>query len=65
MRTGRRSPAVGFAIPNGTPVHVRIDSAIDTRNNRAGDGFTATLPQPIEVNGRVVVPAGTEIRPDT
>jgi len=50
----------GFAIPDGTPVHVRIDSAIDTRNNRAGDGFTATLSQPIEVNGRVVVPAGTE-----
>ena len=50
----------GFAIPSGTPVHVRIDSAIDTRNNRAGDGFTATLSQPLEVNGRVMVPAGTE-----
>jgi hypothetical protein len=39
---------------------VRIDSAIDTRRNRAGDGFTATLSQPIELDGRVVVPAGTE-----
>jgi len=50
----------GFAIPSGTPVHVRIDAAIDTRNNRAGDGFTATLSEPIEVNGRVVIPEGTE-----
>ncbi len=50
----------GFAIPSGTPLHVRIDSTIDTRRNRAGDGFTATLSQPIEVNGRVVVPEGTE-----
>jgi hypothetical protein len=49
----------GLVIPSGTPIHVRIDSAVDTRANRAGDGFTATLSQPIEVNGRVAVPAGT------
>ncbi len=48
-----------LAIPNGTPLHVRIDSAVDTRRNRAGDGFSATLSRPIEVKGRVVVPAGT------
>lgn len=50
----------GILIPSGTPVRVRIDSAIDTRQNRAGDGFTATLSDSIEVNGRVLVPAGTE-----
>ena len=49
----------GWQIPSGTPLHVRIDSSIDTRRNRAGDPFTATLSQPIEVSGRVVVPAGT------
>jgi len=52
-----RSPVV---IPNGTPLHVRVDGSIDTRRNRAGDPFTATLSQPIAVDGRVVVPAGTE-----
>jgi len=52
-----RSPVV---IPNGTPLHVRVDGSIDTRRNRAGDPFTATLSQPIAVEGRVVVPAGTE-----
>jgi hypothetical protein len=46
-------------IPNGTGVHVRVDQSIDTRRDRAGDRFTATLSQPIEVGGRVVVPAGT------
>ncbi len=46
-------------IPNGAGVHVRVDQSIDTRRNRAGDRFTATLSQPIEVGGRVVVPAGT------
>lgn len=47
-------------IPSGTPLHVRVDEAIDTRNNRAGDPFSATLSAPIEVDGRVLVPTGTE-----
>src|ERR1019366_6707690 len=43
-------------IPSGTPLHVRVDEAIDTRRNRAGDQFSATLSEPIEVDGRIVVP---------
>jgi hypothetical protein len=50
----------GTVIPIGTPVHVRVDEAIDTRRNRAGDPFSATLSEPIEVDGRTMVPAGTE-----
>lgn len=46
-------------IPSGTPLHVRVDEAIDTRRNRAGDQFSATLSQPIEVDGKTIVPAGT------
>jgi hypothetical protein len=53
-------PRSAVVIPNGTPLHVRVDASIDTRRNRAGDPFTATLSQPIEVEGRAVVPAGTE-----
>lgn len=49
-------------IPSGTPLHVRIDESIDTRRNRAGDGFSATLSQPVEHNGRVLIPAGTVFR---
>jgi hypothetical protein len=54
--------AAGEVVPAGTPLHVRIDESIDTRNNRAGDGFTATLTQPVERQGRVVIPAGTVFR---
>ena len=46
-------------IPNGTPLHVRMDMAVDTRRNRAGDSFSATLSQPVERDGRVLIPAGT------
>ena len=47
-------------IPSGTALHVRVDEAIDTRRNRAGDGFSATLAEPIEMDGRALLPAGTE-----
>src|SRR5450759_471720 len=53
-----RGPA--GVIPSGTPLHVRVDEAIDTRRNRAGDQFSATLSEPIEVDGRTMVPEGTE-----
>ncbi|MCX6630355.1 MAG: hypothetical protein NTW28_22275 [Candidatus Solibacter sp.] len=46
-------------IPVGTPLHVRVDEAIDTRRNSAGDEFSATLSEPIELDGRALVPAGT------
>jgi hypothetical protein len=38
---------------------VRLDEAIDTRRNRPGDRFTATLAEPIVSGDRVVVPRGT------
>jgi hypothetical protein len=53
----QRSAAV---IPSGTAVHVRVDESIDTRRNRAGDQFSATLSEPIEVEGQTMVPEGTE-----
>jgi len=43
----------------GTALLVRLDEAIDTRRNRAGDRFTATLAEPIVSGDRVVVPRGT------
>src|SRR5438309_11281294 len=47
-------------IPSGTPLQVRVDESINTRSNHAGDGFTATLSAPVEVDGRTLVPAGTQ-----
>jgi hypothetical protein len=50
-------PAV--VIPGSTNLHVRMDQSIDTHTNRAGDGFTATLAEPVVVGGRMVLPRGT------
>jgi hypothetical protein len=49
-----------MVIPSGTPVHVRVDESIDTRRNRAGDEFSATLSEPIQVDGQTMVPEGTD-----
>jgi len=49
-------------IPAGTPLHVRLDESVSTRANRAGDGFSATLSTPIQIDGRTLVPGGTQFK---
>ena len=53
---------VSAVLRAGMPVRVRLDEAIDTRRNRAGDHFTATLVEPLVSGDRVVVPTGTRFR---
>jgi hypothetical protein len=48
-----------LSIPRGMPIHVRLDETVDTRRNRAGDVVHATLSQPLTIEGRTVLPAGT------
>jgi hypothetical protein len=48
-----------IVIPAGTPVRVRLDQTIDTKRNRPGDHFEATLVSPVAVNGQLVIPGGT------
>jgi len=49
-----------FTLPAGTSFRVRLLETIDTRRNRAGDQFTASLDEPLVDGDRVVVPKGTE-----
>ena len=46
-------------IPRGTTIRVRLADSLSTTRNRAGDAFSATLDDPIEVDGQTVVPKGT------
>jgi hypothetical protein len=52
----RRSDLV---LPPGTRVRVRLAQTIDTKRDRAGDRFSATLDEPLVVGNRVAVPRGT------
>lgn len=51
-----------LVIPGGSRVRVRIDQEVDTRRNRAGDRFSATLYEPVVAHGVVVLPVGTRFR---
>jgi outer membrane lipoprotein SlyB len=58
----RRTPpreAAQLTIPAGTKLVVRLDESLSTKENSAGDHFTATLEEPIIVDGRSLVPKGT------
>ena len=53
------SDAQALTIPAGTSFRVRLLETIDTRHNRAGDTFTASLDEPLVDGDRVVVPKNT------
>lgn len=57
-----RRIAPEVTVPAGTPLHVRLDQALDTKRSRAGETFTATLAEPVVVAEQTVVPKGTEFR---
>jgi len=48
-------------LPEGTRLAVRLDHAVSTATHRAGDRFTATLAEPVEQDGRVVIPKGARL----
>jgi hypothetical protein len=47
-------------LPSGAVVAVRLDRALSTVRNRAGDTFEATLDEPVVVDGKEVLPQGTK-----
>ena len=51
-----------FVLPEGTGIRVRLLETLDTKRNRAGDHFSATLDEPLVVGDRVVVPKGTRFQ---
>jgi len=50
---------VAIVLPRGTALLVRLDQEVDTKRNRPGDRFSATLSEPVMKNGAFVLPAGT------
>lgn len=48
-----------ISIPRGAFLRVRLEETVNTRRNRAGDAFRATLEAPVIAEGRMLLPAGT------
>ena len=48
-------------LPDQTAIHVTLDQAVASNQNRPGDHFEATVSQPIVVTGKTVIPAGAPV----
>lgn len=62
--TAPAAPAVPEApppirVPSGTVLTVTLDQSVSTKDSQAGDRFLASLAEPVTVEGRTVLPAGT------
>src|SRR5260370_352477 len=54
-----QQPQQSITLPQGTLFQVRLAETLDTKRNRTGDRFRATLDSPITIeNGREIIPRG-------
>jgi hypothetical protein len=59
-KTEKAKPeARAVVVPAGTVLTVRLGNAVGSKISSPGQSFSATLAQPIEIEGKQVVPAGT------
>jgi hypothetical protein len=49
------------AIPAGTVLRVRFDETLSSASSQSGDPFTATVVEPVRINGRIEIPVGSTI----
>jgi hypothetical protein len=52
--------AAPLVVPEGTAIHVRLNQAVGSKLSNTGDTFSAVVDQPVEVNGKVAIPKGSE-----
>ena len=60
LKAGETKIAAG-TIPAGSLLHVRLQTTLTSKTSKSGDPFTGMVTQPIVVDGREVVPAGSQV----
>lgn len=55
-----KTAAEVVSIPAGTAVHVRLGETLSSNNSQAGQGFSATVAEPVTVGGRELIASGAE-----
>ncbi len=50
-----------ITIPAGTVVSVSLGETLGSKTSHAGDRFTGTVAAPVEVDGKMVIPAGAAV----
>jgi hypothetical protein len=49
-------------IPEGTVITIRLGETLSSKSSSAGQGFSATVAEPVEVNGKTVIEKGAAAR---
>jgi hypothetical protein len=57
----RPAPPPKVIIPAGTALHVRLNEGVSASKSEPGNEFSATLSDPIVVNGKTVLPQGAHV----
>src|SRR5258707_3919795 len=50
-----------MTVPERTPIHITLDQAVASDQNIPGDHFSATVAEPVDVNGKTVIPQGAHV----
>ncbi len=61
-RAPSRPPETPVRLPAGTELAVVLDQSLSSNENHSGDEFDATLSNPVEVDGKTVVPKGARVK---
>jgi hypothetical protein len=51
-----------IVVPQGTPIEVVLDQSLSSKTSTAGQSFSATVIDPVVVDGQVVIPKGAHAR---
>ena len=54
-------PPENVTVPDGTPLEVVLNEDLSSGVNHVGDRFSVELTEPVMVNGREVIPAGSTV----
>ena len=46
-------------LPEGTPIPIRLQSALSSASSHAGDSFSATVDEPVVIDGQTLIDRGT------
>ena len=50
-----------MTVPEQTPIHITLDQAVSSDQNISGDHFQATVTEPVDVDGKTVIPQGARV----
>jgi len=56
--TKASNPSDPMTVPELTAIHVTLDQAVASNQNRPGDHFEATVSRPVVIDGKTVIPQG-------